>query len=110
MPRSARSSGRAVSKCALSCSSDSSFAPKETATSASKKKLTTRLRTIRRMGSTLFRVDRDQAVSCLPFLIGKFPIGNIQKVMIIERGLFVVAQVIIGRSAEKKTDRRQVHV
>src|ERR1700722_2074082 len=110
MPISARSSGRAVSKCAFSCSSDSSLAAKAAQRSASKEILTTRLREIRRMGSTFFRVDRDQAMSRLPFLVGKFPVGNIQKVMIIERSLFVVMQVIISGCAKKITYWRQVGV
>ena len=54
---------------------------------------------------TLFRFNRDQAVGSLPLLIRILPVRNTQKLMIIERSLFVVAQVVIGGGPKKKTNR-----
>ncbi len=43
-------------------------------------------------GSSVFlRLDSDQSVFGLPLLVGKLPFTNVQKVMIIQRRLFVVA-------------------
>lgn len=46
----------------------------------------------------------------LPLLIGKFAVSDLQEMMIIERGLFEVPQVIIGGGPQKKTDRGQVRI
>src|SRR5664279_4118682 len=49
-------------------------------------------------------------MSSLPLLIKILPVRNIQKVMIIDRGLFVVPQVIISGGPKKETDRRHLRI
>jgi hypothetical protein len=60
--------------------------------------------------STLLRFNSDQAMGSLPLLIGILPVGNIQKVMIIDGGVFVVAQVVIRGSPKKKTEWRHLRI
>jgi hypothetical protein len=64
------------------------------------------------MGAQLmfFRFNGDQAMGCLPFLIWIFSLTDIQKLMIIQRSLFVVVQMIVGGGAKEKTDWRQVGI
>ena len=60
--------------------------------------------------STLLRLDRDQAMSRLPLLIGILSFIGIQELMIIDGSLFVVAQVVIRGGAKKKTDGRHFRI
>ena len=60
--------------------------------------------------STLLRFDGDQAVGSLPLLIRILPVSDLQKMMIIDRGLFVVPQVVIGGGPQKKTDRGHLRI
>src|ERR1700677_1330546 len=50
----------------------------------------------------------DQSMGGLPLLIRILAVGDIQKMMIIERRLFIITQMIISGGANKKTDRRPV--
>src|ERR1039458_2979755 len=60
--------------------------------------------------SSLRRFNGDQAVGGLPLLIGELSVCNLQKVMIIECGLFVVTQVVISGGPKKETDRGHLRI
>src|SRR5213082_771271 len=54
---------------------------------------------------SLFRLDRDQAVPSLPFLIRILPIRYLKKEMVIRGRLVIVAQVVVGSGAQEITYR-----
>src|SRR3982074_180364 len=58
----------------------------------------------------LLRLDRNQAMSSLPLLIRILPIGGLEEEVIVNRSLFVVAEVVISRGAEKKADHRHLRI
>ena len=61
-------------------------------------------------GSVLLRFNGDQAVGSLPLLIGILAVSNIQKMMIIDGGVFVVTQVVISGGPKKETDGRHLRI
>src|SRR5215468_3217854 len=54
---------------------------------------------------SLFRLDRDQTMSSLPFLIRILPICYLKEEVVIGRCLMIVAQMVVGSGTQKKCNR-----
>src|SRR5215475_13237147 len=53
---------------------------------------------------SLFRLDRDQTMSSLPFLIRILPVCYLKEEVVIGRRLVIVAQMVVGSGAQKITN------